>query len=270
MAYTAPHNGPGYGYPQYPAEPYPQQQPPIDVPPEDAADEGSGVAFDIAAGTSFPLGLGPMLSLEVPGRILLQTEIGWMPPAYGSAIVGIISSVNETAFLTKVVEDALADSFVFRIGAGWRPFPSAGFEITGGYTMISTGADIDPVIVGDVVDGDLERRIVALVTEKVPVTATMHNFHVALGWRFLAADDHLVIRTNLGYTQTLAASSSVELPEVPTDPELQGELEPRFQSAIDELLSSDVKLPRDQSEHGLPLLTSSHCDSRSRRRDFAH
>jgi hypothetical protein len=63
---------------------------------------------------------------------------------------------------------------------------------------------------------------------------------VAWGWGFLAANDHLVIRTALGYTQTLAADASADLP---AHPELQQRLEPRFDAEADELLSKDVKLP---------------------------
>jgi hypothetical protein len=239
---------PQQGYPQqgypvqgHPAQGHPAQRHPADAGQLEADDAGSGVAFDLAAGTSFPLGLGPHLSLEVPGRILLEAELGWMPPAYGSAIVGIISSVNDNSALQPVIESALADSFVARFGAGWRPFPSAGFELTGGYTLIAVSGDASPEVVGNVVDGELEDRLAAEVTEGIPVSATLHNFHVAVGWRWLAANDHLVIRARLGYTQTLAASADVELPGGLAD--LQSEINPMFDRKVDDLLTSDVKLP---------------------------
>jgi hypothetical protein len=242
-------------YPQqpYPQQPYPQQpcmqqpcppqpypQQPI-IPAEEPEPEPP--FFDLAVGTAFPLGLGPQLSLELPARILLQGELGWMPAAYGSAVVGIMSSVGEQdALLGPVVEDALADSFVWRLSLGWRPFPSVGFEITAGYTGLAVSGDIPPQAIVDVITGFVDEDTVDLtqLTEDAHVSTTLHNFHVALGWRFLAVDDHLVIRASIGYTQTVGSSSSLEMSQFP---EIASIVRPIFEERLDEIVRSDVKLP---------------------------
>jgi hypothetical protein len=223
---------PGYsGNPAY-APPY---------QPDATEEEESGFAFDLAAGTQFPLGFGPQLGLEIPGRILLQAELGWMPGFYGSAIVGMIEAFgDEDALLGDVARDALSNSFVFRLSGGWRPFPSAGFEILAGYTTIGTSGTASPDVVARVVDGEVARVLRNEVEDDLDIGAQMHNFHIALGWRWLAVDDHMVIRAQLGYTQTVGASASVELPE---DQELENRLQPIFDRKVSELLTSDVKLP---------------------------
>ena len=222
-------------YPGYNAAYPPAEQ------PEDADDEDSGFAFDLLAGTQFPLGFGPQLSLEIPARILLQAELGWMPGFYSSAIVGMIERFgDENALVGAVADDALSNSFVFRIGAGWRPFPSAGFEILGGYTTVATSGDASANVVGRVIGGDLGRAIREEVTGKVGIKSQLHNFHITVGWRWLLLDDHMVIRAQLGYTQTVAASSSLDLPG---DAELQSQIQPIFDRKVGELLTSDVKLP---------------------------
>jgi hypothetical protein len=198
--------------------------------------------FDIAVGTTFPLGLGPQLSLELPLRILIQGELAWMPAAYGSAIVAMMESVGGDSVFNPVIEATLADSFVWRLALGWRPFSAVGFEITAGYTGIAVAGDVPAATVVEIVDNVVEEGQVDLtqITEDAPVSATLHNFHVALGWRFLALDDHLVIRVAVGYTQTLGASSGLELQQAK---ELQPVVGPAFEERLDERLRDQVKLP---------------------------
>ena len=237
--------GHGWIYPRYAYVVQPGYLPPGPGGPDQAssgaADSKSGVAFDMAVGTAFPLGMGPQLGVELPGRLLLSLELGWMPAAYGSAVVGIIETFGkENNILGRVVEDSLADSFVFRASGGWRPFPSAGFEIWLGYTTIVVSGAAPPDVVAGVIGGELHDRIEAELTDDLVVDAQLHNIHVALGWRFLAADDHLVIRAAVGYTQTLGSSSSVEIPQ---SSELQAEVDPVFSDDLDTILRHDVKLP---------------------------
>ncbi|MEZ4439997.1 MAG: hypothetical protein R3B72_12950 [Polyangiaceae bacterium] len=192
-------------------------------------------------GTQFPLGFGPQVSLEIPGRILFQGELLWMPGAYGSAIVGLIEAFGgDDAVLTDVVRDALSNSFVARLSGGWRPVPSAGFEILIGYTTISVSGDVAADSAARVLDGQLRRLLRDEVTGDVTVSSQLHNFHIAVGWRWLALDDHLVIRAQLGYTQTVGAASSVEIPQ---RPDIEQAVQPTFSKAASEIITSDVKLP---------------------------
>jgi hypothetical protein len=240
-----PYPQPGYpqpygqpGYPQPYGQPYGQPYPP---PVEGVEEEKSPPFFDIAVGTTFPLGLGPVLTLELPARILLQVELDWMPAAYGSAIVGMMDSVGEESVYSPVVEAVLADSFVGRVSLGWRPFTDYGFEITAGYTGLAVSGDVPPETIIEIVDGFVEEGTdLSVITSSEPVSATLHNFHVALGWRFLAVDDHLVIRATIGYSQTVGASSEVEITQAK---EIEPIVKPLFEEKLDERLRDRVKLP---------------------------
>jgi len=236
---------PQQGYPQqgYPQQGYPQQPGVAPNAGQDQTDQDErSVFFDVALGTAFPLHFGPQASLEIPGRVLLQGEIGWMPGAYGSAIAGIVSAFGRKGNLIgEIVEDTLSDSLVIRASLGWRPFPSAGFEITAGYTTIGISGDVSPQVLGNVVPtSELEEEILEKLEEDAAVSSQLHNFHVALGWRWLALEDHLVIRASVGYTQTVASSTSVE---IPGDAEFEGRLSPAVNDALDDIVTSDVKLP---------------------------
>lgn len=242
-----PQGYPQPGYPQgYPQPGYPQGYPqpgyvPEDVPVEEE-DEDPSVAFDLALGTTFPLDLGPQASLEIPGRLLFQLEVGWMPGAYGSAILGMIESFGaENAVLGPAIENSLSDSVVVRVGAGWRPFSSAGFEIYGGYTYIGVNGSASPETVARLIDDDdIADEIETRFEEDLTVGAKLHNIHIGVGWRFLALDDHLVIRALLGYTQTLGASGDVTIPD---EPELQALAQPIFDRELTRVVTRDVKLP---------------------------
>lgn len=203
-------------------------------------EEKRSVAFDLTVGTQFPLGIGPKLSLEVPGRVLLQAELAWMPPAYASAVMGLTSPEGEDArVIVGVIERALADSVVGRASVGWRPLPNYGFELTGGYTHVSLSTTAVSEDVAPFVDGAVAKQIASLAAD-VPLSVTLHNVHVAVGWRWLAANDRLVVRATVGYTQTVGASSSIELPK---DTPFAAEAKRAFSQATDSLLVENVKLP---------------------------
>ncbi len=117
--------------------------------------------------------------------------------------------------ISGFVKNALSDSFVLRLSGGWRPFAGHGFEILGGYTLITLGGE---ATAGDIVNAVLaeagsSQRVSGAMGPTVPLGATLHNVHVSLGWRWLVANDRLVIRASLSYLQCLAASASVKLPE---------------------------------------------------------
>ena len=46
----------------------------------------------------------------------------------------------------------------------------------------------------------------------IPLSATLHNVHASIGWRWLLANDHLVIRASVSYLQTLASRIDVKIP----------------------------------------------------------
>ncbi|MBW2458401.1 MAG: hypothetical protein JRI68_28120 [Deltaproteobacteria bacterium] len=193
--------------------PAPGQWAPPGPDAAEAPDEPSPPFFDLALTTHVPLSIGGAATLELPGRVLLQVDLGWMPPAYGSAINSLVpSSGASDGGVAALVDAALEDVMVVRAAAGWRPFPSAGFELTGGYTYVSLSGSVSPDDLASVVAGDFASEIAQQLEHDITLESQLHNVHVALGWRWVAWD-HLLIRANLGYTQTLGSSSSVSIPD---------------------------------------------------------
>jgi hypothetical protein len=254
---TRAHGPPPAHYPQYPPPagyqqqhaPYGQQRTAFQQPgefgpppPEQAAEESepSPPFFDMALGTQFPLALGPQLTLEIPWRFLLQAEVGWMPAAYASTVAAMIVEFGkDDNVIAAVVDNTLSDSLVVRASLGWRPFPSAGFELGVGYTGIRVDGEVEPGAVAALFDDVLEDEVEQL-DGNLPVSSQLHNIHVGIGWRFLALEDHLVIRVQLGYMQTLGASSSID---IPGQPELERRVRPVFDEELETLVRNDLKLP---------------------------
>ena len=94
--------------------------------------------------------------------------------------------------------------------------------------------------VAAVVGGQYARDAAAEnLPEEISVSSQLHNFHVALGWRWVAFQ-HLVIRANVGYTQTVGSSSEVE---IPGQSELSALANPTVDATLDDIYTSYVKLP---------------------------
>jgi len=164
-----------------------------------------------------------------------------MPHAYGSAINGLVRQFGAyDEQVGELVDAALDQAIVVRVSGGWRPFPSAGFEITGGYTFISLTGSVSPSAVAEVLgDSDAAALTSLMLSDDISLNSQLHNFHVALGWRWVAFD-HLVIRANLGYTQTLGSSSSVD---IPGQPALTEQANPQVDTVLNGIYKSYSKLP---------------------------
>ena len=202
-------------------------------------------AVDLAVVTEFPLMVGGQLSVELPGRILLQGEGGVLPSAYVNTLDNALMSARAySATTSTIVRSALANSLVARATAGWRPFTDHGFEITGGYTLLSLGGGVSAKAAVEALTGAALPSEIADVD--VPVHSTIHCFHVALGWRWVIAD-HVVIRLNASYVQGVASSSSVELPSgVAASPAVAAKLATANQlidTKLNDIYTSYLKMP---------------------------
>jgi len=81
------------------------------------------VHFDLGFGTELPISLGGVGTLELPGRILLQLGLGFMPHGYAYAIDGALTSLGAyDQTVSQLIRNSLGNSFVLRASAGWRPF----------------------------------------------------------------------------------------------------------------------------------------------------
>jgi hypothetical protein len=196
--------------------PVPAQAP---APQRDAADTPAAgpraFQLDVGVSTEFPIAVGGFIGAELPGRLLLQIGAGVMPSAYSGAVNGFLSGVGAyDSTVAGFIRSALSDSFVLRLSAGWRPFADHGLELLGGYTLVTLGGATTE---GDIVNAVLaeagsSQRVAAGSGATIPLSATLHNVHATIGWRWLMANDHLVVRASLSYLQCLAANVGVSLP----------------------------------------------------------
>lgn len=174
---------------------------------------------DLGVGTEVPLYVGGLLTAELPHRLLLQVGVGVMPRAYIEAIDSALTQAGAyDAAVSTLVRNSLGNSMVVRASIGGRPFPDHGFEILGGYTLLTMGGAVAPsdVINAVLADTGASLQVPAGLAGDIPVSATLHNFHASLGWRWLLADDRLVIRASLSYFQTLDSHVSVKIPQTAT------------------------------------------------------
>lgn len=225
----------------------------VDAPPaaprRDAAPRAlpseNSAAFDVAFVTQVPIMIGGQATLELPYRILLQGEVGMLPPAFVNAVDGVlVSSGAYDSNTSDLVRNGLKDSLIVRFSGGFRPFADHGFEIMGGYTLASLGGGMSARHAIEAATG------VALPAEiqdaQVPMHTTIHNVHVSLGWRWVIAD-HFLIRASVAYLQSVASSSHVDLPagvaSNATSQAQLGQVNQVIDKTLDDTYKSYVKLP---------------------------
>lgn len=217
---------------------------PVEPPKPDAVNANtppkeSSVAFDLSVVNQVPVIIGAQATLEVPYRILFQTELGFLPSAYVNAVSSILASagaIDQT--VADLVRSSLGNSFVFRLSGGFRPFAAHGFEIMGGYTLVAMGGGVSgKQAISAVTGAALPAEIPDM---EIPIRSTIHNVHVALGWRWVVAD-HFVIRASVGYMQAVASSSRIELPDgVPATAAVVSQLE-QANKTVDTTLNDTYK-----------------------------
>lgn len=172
------------------------------------------VIVDVAAGTYFPLSFNAEGNLELPYRILLRADLGWMPSPYSNTIVDVVGDLGAlNSFEQDLLKLAIQNSIVARLAVGWRPFPKLGFEALVGYTLVTVGGGVSG---SDVIAAYLQSKgstdtVPPNARHDVPIGTTLHDFDATLGWRFLFFDDHLVVRATLGYMQCFASSTGIQV-----------------------------------------------------------
>ena len=152
-----------------------------------------------------------MASFELFELIFLQGEAGVMPKPYADGIQNLLTRLTtfEGPF-AQIVSSTLSGAVVGRAALGARPFRGWGFEVYGGYTALRlngrfSGRDL-AAIIGDGLPTEISNQ---LLVDTVTMDAHLHHIHVGLAWRFLAYDDHLVIRPSIEYMQALAVDMNV-------------------------------------------------------------
>ena len=148
-------------------------------------------------------------TLEVP-TFLLQAEAGVMPAAYVGAVASVVSMVGGAGAASSAVpliQGGLDGAVVAGFSAGLHPLKDHGLEITGGYTFISVDGSAN---VADALPALGVAPPPSAAGSVVTLHSTLHNVKASIRWRWVVAD-HFVLRTSVGYLQTLSSSSRVEL-----------------------------------------------------------
>jgi hypothetical protein len=198
-------------------------------------------ALDLSATTWVPLSVGPELSLELPGRVLLQAHVGWMPELYSQALTDSLEDAGVyDADIGNLVDGAVRGATTWRLAAGWRPFENAGLELTAGYAHVALDGATNTSELIPLVPPDVAEELSAEVGEvDINLDSSIHHFTIAAGWRWLIAD-HLVIRANLGYLQSFASSSRLD---IESRPDLTSLAAPTVESVLHEQYMRYIKVP---------------------------
>jgi hypothetical protein len=197
--------------------------------------------LDLTAATWVPLSVGPELTVEVPGRILLQAHLGWMPELYRRSLSsGLESAGAYDAQVGDLVDGAVRSATTWRVAAGWRPFEHAGLELTVGYAHVAldgatTTSELTPLVAADVAD----QLNAELGNTSINLRSSIDSFTLAAGWRFTIAE-RLVIRANVGYLQAFSSESSLE---IASRPDLAGLAEPTVQALLHDDYMRYIKIP---------------------------
>jgi hypothetical protein len=198
-------------------------EPTAPAPAPAPASAPAPILVDLGVGTYFPVSLGAEATLELPARILVQADLGFMPSPYSNTVVDLMGDFGVlSSFESNLLKLAVQNSLVARLAAGWRPFSKLGFEALVGYTLVTIGGGVSG---SDVVQAYLESRgsadrVPAGTGQEVPLDATLHNFQATLGWRFLLLHDKVVLFASVSYLQCFASSIGVSLS--PSRPGAQG------------------------------------------------
>jgi hypothetical protein len=198
-------------------------------------------ALDLNAATLIPLSVGPELDVELPGRVLAQVHLGWMPELYSRTLTGALENAgvyDDT--VGALIDGALESATTWRLAAGWRPFRDSGFEVTLGYVHVSlegstTSGELAPLVSADIA----ERLNSEIGNVGIHVDSQIHHLTAALGWRWLIAK-RLVMVANVGYLQAFASHSSLQIDGFP---ELTRLAAPTVDSVLHDHYMRYIKIP---------------------------
>jgi hypothetical protein len=198
-------------------------------------------ALDLSATTWLPLSVGPELSLELPGRLLAQVHVGWMPELYSGTVTAALGSAGlYDGEVGSLVDRALESVRTWRLAAGWRPFPGSGLELMLGYSHLSIEGSTTTGQIAALVNRDVAERLSAVLDEvRLGLSSSIHTFTVGAGWRWLIAEQ-VVVRARVEYMHAIAASSTLQIEGFP---DLSRLAAPTVQGVLDEQYLRYVKIP---------------------------
>ncbi|MDO9018116.1 MAG: hypothetical protein Q8S73_02995 [Deltaproteobacteria bacterium] len=199
--------------------------------------------FQVSAGTDAPLAVSLRGDVELPGRLRVMASVGVTPSLYLDAFNGVISAAGGGSQTSAGPYGLRLDrGSMWRVHAGWRPFPGAGLLLMGGYGRLTLSGDASARELITTVTGQPPPAQVPEANGVYDVTSTLHTVSAELGWEFTFFGDHLVIQTAVGFVGTVDSRTAITPQFVSTTP---GAAEARVtaQGYIDQVLQSYVFLP---------------------------
>jgi hypothetical protein len=214
-------------------------------PREPAAAPGDSgrlpVAFEVSAGTRFPLEIGIDGAIEAPLGFTAHLGLGFMPRFYRNAINSAATGFGWYSDSdAEVVAAALEDAFIISPTLGWRPPPVPSLEIYIGYVAAFAGGTVTRAEAENISKQDLPDRP---EVSEVPLSGTVQGFQIGLAYQ-IALERHLALRLSLAYFQIVGSSTSID---VTLDGAAAQRIVDRVEVALDDhvhdLLTKYVKSP---------------------------
>ncbi len=184
--------------------------------PEDPGKSSSTIHLDIEAVTDIPISLGVNLALELPGGWRASSGVGVLPAGYVSLINAVVESIPDTydEATGDLIEETLQQSLVWRTHVGWQS--AWGIYFDAGYGLITLGGGTSTEAVLAALTG-IDAPSTGGSTSDYDIASTLHMIDLEVGWKRVY-QDRWTVRAALGFTGTLAASSTVKATFVPDRP----------------------------------------------------
>ena len=206
-------------------------------------------ALDLALSTMAPVSVGPDVSVELPGRVLLHAHLGWMPDVYSRTLTRTLREAGAyDDAVGRLIDGGLQSSTTWHLGAGFRPFAKLGFELKLGYARVSLNGATSTSEIMPLVNAEIAERLKAEVAERlnteigdvgIDLDSQIQHLTLAAGWRWLIAD-RVVIRTSLGYMQAFDSNSSLQIEAFP---ELTRLAAPTVEAVLHDHYMRYIKIP---------------------------
>lgn len=198
-------------------------------------------AIDVGVGTVLPVYIGGQVVAELPHRVLVSGEVGWMPGPYVDLINATAKAFNAYDDVTAdVIASAIQNSLVLRPSVGWRPFRKSGFEVMGGYTLVLLGGSVSAV---EAIEAATGQATGVQGGAQIPMSSSIHAFHLTVGWSWVL-DEHWVLRGTVGYLHIFASSTSLDVTSNRAQvQEAYDALEAALDAYLNDIFTSYVKTP---------------------------
>lgn len=198
--------------------------------------------MDIEVRTEFPLMLGGRVGLEMPLRLRASTSLGVLPGGYvdlaDALLRGLGAYDDDTGDL---ITSSFADTLVWNVRVGWRPFPERGFYFELGYQLVALG--------GTVTNAELMERVTNEVPEdprrsarEYVMDSTLHMLSAEIGWEWILGG-YWIVRVAGGMASTVGSSTKMGYRYVSTGRQLHDDFTADAEDFLDSLYPKVVHVP---------------------------